>query len=84
MFQTQLSDLVDLARAFPQTTIVLNHCGGPLAVGPYAGKREEAFAEWRDRIREVSSLPSTYIKLGGLGIKPIGYTFFDNEQPPSS
>jgi predicted TIM-barrel fold metal-dependent hydrolase len=29
MFQTQLSDLVDLARAFPQTTIVLNHCGGP-------------------------------------------------------
>src|ERR1700730_12561875 len=38
-FQTQLSDL-DLARAFPQTTIVLNHCGEPLAVGPYAGKRE--------------------------------------------
>jgi L-fuconolactonase len=84
MFQTQLSDLVDLARAFPQTTIVLNHCGGPLAVGPYAGKREEAFAEWRDRIREVASLPNTYVKLGGLGMKPIGYTFFDNEQPPSS
>jgi predicted TIM-barrel fold metal-dependent hydrolase len=84
MFQTQLRDLVDLARAFPQTTIVLNHCGGPLAVGPYAGKREEAFAEWRDRIREVASLPNTYVKLGGLGMKPIGYTFFDNDQPPSS
>jgi predicted TIM-barrel fold metal-dependent hydrolase len=84
MFQTQLSDLVDLARASPQTTIVLNHCGGPLAVGPYAGKREEAFTEWRDRIREVASLPNTYVKLGGLGMKPIGYTFFDNEEPPSS
>jgi hypothetical protein len=84
MFQTQLSDLVDLARAFPQTTIVLNHCGGPLAVGLYAGKREEAFAEWRDRIREVASFPNTYVKLGGLGMKPIGYTFFDNDQPPSS
>jgi L-fuconolactonase len=84
MFQTQLKDLVDLARAFPQTTIVLNHCGGPLAVGPYAGKREEAFAEWRDRIREVASLPNTYVKLGGLGMKPIGYTFYDNDQPPSS
>ena len=58
MFQTQLGDLVDLARAFPQTTIVLNHCGAPLAVGPYAGKREEAFAEWRDRIREVASVPN--------------------------
>ena len=45
MFQTQLDDLVDLARAFPQTTIVLNHVGGPLAIGPYAGKREEAFTE---------------------------------------
>src|SRR6516164_2791 len=84
MFQTQLKDLADLARAFPQTTIVLNHCGGPLAVGPYAGKREEAFTEWRDRIREVASLPNTYVKLGGLGMRPIGYTFFDNDQPPSS
>jgi hypothetical protein len=43
MFQTQLGDLVDLARAFPQTTIVLNHVGGPVAIGPYAGKRDEAF-----------------------------------------
>jgi hypothetical protein len=34
MFQTQLKDLVDLARAFPHTTIVLNHVGGPLAIGP--------------------------------------------------
>src|ERR1700730_2753020 len=84
MFQTQLGDLVDLARAFPQTTIVLNHCGAPLAVGPYAGKREEAFAEWSDRIRQVANLPNTYVKLGGLGMKPIGYTFFDNDQPPSS
>jgi L-fuconolactonase len=84
MFQTQLQDLVDLARAFPQTTIVLNHCGGPLAIGPYAGKREEAFTEWRDRIREVASVPNTYVKLGGLGMKLIGFTFFENEQPPSS
>jgi predicted TIM-barrel fold metal-dependent hydrolase len=84
MFQTQLKDLADLARTFPETTVVLNHCGGPLAVGPYAGKREEAFTEWRDRIREVASFPNTYVKLGGLGMRPIGYTFFDNDQPPSS
>jgi L-fuconolactonase len=57
MFQTQLDDLVDLARAFPQTTIVVNHVGGPLAIGPYAGKREEAFTEWRDRIRKIAALP---------------------------
>jgi predicted TIM-barrel fold metal-dependent hydrolase len=84
MFQTQLDDLVDLARAFPQTTIVLNHCGGPLAIGPYAGKREEAFTEWRDRIRKIAALPNTYVKLGGLGMKMIGFTFFENTDPPSS
>ena len=40
--------------------------------------------EWRDRIREVASLPNTYVKLGGLGMKLSGFTFFDNDQPPSS
>jgi predicted TIM-barrel fold metal-dependent hydrolase len=84
MFQTQLDDLVDLARAFPQTTIVLNHVGGPLAIGPYAGRREEAFTEWRDRIRAVASLPNTYVKLGGLGMRMPGFTFFENDMPPSS
>ena len=60
MFQTQLGDVVDLARAFPQTTIVLNHCGAPLAIGPYAGKREEAFdrvARPDPRGRQPSPIP---------------------------
>jgi L-fuconolactonase len=34
VFQTQLSDVVDLARAFPQATIVLNHVGGPSGSAP--------------------------------------------------
>ena len=67
VFHTQLGDVADLARAFPQATIVLNHVGGALAIGPYAGKREEGFAEWRDGIREVAGFPNTYVKLGGLG-----------------
>ena len=84
MFQTQLDDLVDLAGVFPQTTVVLNHVGGPLAIGPYAGKREEAFTEWRDRIRKIAALPNTYVKLGGLGMKMIGFTFYEKPDPPSS
>ena len=74
MFQTQLKALVDLACAFPHATIVLNHVGGPLAIGTYAGKRE-AFTEWRDGIRAVAGLPNTYVKLGGLGMRLIGFTF---------
>jgi predicted TIM-barrel fold metal-dependent hydrolase len=84
MFQTQLGDLVDLARAFPQATIVLNHVGGPIAIGPYAGKREEAFAAWRTGIQQIASFPNTYVKLGGLGMKMIGFDFFNNPEPPSS
>ena len=78
LFQTQLDDVTDLARAFPQATIVLNHVGGPLAIGPYAGKREEAFAAWKKSIGEVAAAsPNTYVKLGGLGMKLSGFTFFE-------
>ena len=85
LFQTQLDDVTDLARAFPQATIVLNHVGGPLAIGPYAGKREEAFAAWKKSIGEVAAAsPNTYVKLGGLGMKLSGFTFFNDEMPPSS
>jgi hypothetical protein len=84
MFQTQLSDLVDLALAVPQTRMVVNHVGGPVAIGPYAGKREESFKEWRGLIQQIAALPNTYIKLGGLGMKMIGFDFFNNPEPPSS
>jgi predicted TIM-barrel fold metal-dependent hydrolase len=63
---------------------VLNHVGGALAIGPYEGKGEEGFAEWRDGVRQVASFPNTYVKLGGLGMKLTGFTFFENEMPPSS
>jgi predicted TIM-barrel fold metal-dependent hydrolase len=84
MFQTQLSDVIDLAGAFPQARIVLNHVGGPVAIGPYAGKRDEAFAAWRAQIQKVASFPNTYVKLGGLGMKMIGFDFFEKPEPPSS
>ena len=32
--------LPNLAGAFPETPIVLNYVGGPLGIGPYAGKRD--------------------------------------------
>jgi predicted TIM-barrel fold metal-dependent hydrolase len=64
--------------------MVANHVGGPVAIGPYAGKREEAFEEWRKLIQQIGALPNTYIKLGGLGMKMIGFDFFNNPEPPSS
>src|SRR5207248_3599266 len=62
MYFTQLGELVDLARAFPDTPIVLDHVGGPIGLGAYAGKRDEVFAEWSARIRELASCPNVHIK----------------------
>src|SRR5712671_1076391 len=84
IYHTQLSELVDLARAFPATPIVLDHVGGAIGLGPYAGKRDEVFAEWSGRIRELAQCPNVHIKLGGLGMRMFGFNMHNGELPPSS
>jgi len=84
MYHTQLGDLVDLARVFPETPIVLDHVGGAIGLGPYAGKRDEVFAEWNGKIRELAACPNVHIKLGGLGMRMFGFTHHMGELPPSS
>ena len=37
-YHPQLSELADFARAVPELTIVLNHIGGLVRVGPYANR----------------------------------------------
>jgi predicted TIM-barrel fold metal-dependent hydrolase len=84
MYFTQLGELVDLARAFPATQIVLNHVGGAIGIGPYAGKRDEVFAEWKRRIEELARYPNVHVKLGGLGMRLFGFDVHTGELPPSS
>ncbi len=84
MYHTQLDELVDLARAFPATKIVLDHVGGLIGLGRYAGKRDEVFAEWSGRIRELAGCPNVHVKLGGLGMRMFGFDLHTHELPPSS
>jgi predicted TIM-barrel fold metal-dependent hydrolase len=84
MYHTQLGELVDLARAFPETPIVLDHVGGAIGLGPYAGKRDEVFTVWSAKIRELAACPNIHIKLGGLGMRMFGFTHHRGELPPSS
>jgi predicted TIM-barrel fold metal-dependent hydrolase len=84
MYHTQLGDLLDLARAFPATPIVLDYVGGAIGLGPYAGKRNEVFAEWSGKLRELAACPNVHIKLGGLGMRIFGFTHYMSEIPPSS
>jgi predicted TIM-barrel fold metal-dependent hydrolase len=66
LLEPQLPDLIDLARAFPDTTIVLDHVGTPLGIGRYKGKREERFATWHENIKTLAKSPNVNVKLGGL------------------
>ena len=84
LYHTQLGDLVDLARAFPETLIVLDHVGGPIGLGRYAGKRDEVFTDWQAGIRQLAGCPNVHIKLGGLGMRMFGFTVHAGALPPSS
>jgi L-fuconolactonase len=84
LFHTQLPDVCHLARQCPNVPIVINHTGGPLGVGAYAGKRAEVFAVWSANIREVAKHANVHIKLGGLGISRIGFGFDALPEPLSS
>ena len=58
----QLSELAAVARAVPDLTIVLNHIGGLLRVGPYGNGDDEVLPEWRRGVEEVASGNSAMAK----------------------
>jgi predicted TIM-barrel fold metal-dependent hydrolase len=84
LFHTQIPELIDLARAFPQTLIVLNHVGCPIGTGPYAGKRDEVFAKWSQSMRDLSRCDNVTVKVGGLGMHVFGFEFDKRKTPASS
>jgi predicted TIM-barrel fold metal-dependent hydrolase len=84
VFHPQLADVVDLARAFPDTTIVLGHVGGVLGYGPYAGTPKEVRAAWEARITELARCPNVVVKLGGMMMRLAAYDYRTQPAPPTS
>ncbi len=84
LLEPQLPDLIDLARAFPETTIVLDHVGTPLGIAAYAGKREARFDVWRENIRMLAECPNVAVKLGGLAMPFAGFSSFNASARASS
>ena len=84
LYHPQIPELADLAGAFPDTPIILDHVGAPLGVGVYAGKRDEVFRTWRDSIRDLARRPNAYVKLGGMGMHLFGFAFEHRDVPASS
>jgi predicted TIM-barrel fold metal-dependent hydrolase len=83
-YHPQLSEVADLAAAFPDVMIVLNHIGAPLGIGPYAGKRDEVFQFWHKGIATVARCPNVVVKLGGVGSLRSGYDWHERALKPSS
>jgi predicted TIM-barrel fold metal-dependent hydrolase len=74
-FHTQLDEVVELATALPNLTIILDHLGTPETLGTYTGREAQARAEWATQIARLARCPKIVVKLGGLGMdlsKPIG------------
>ena len=69
-YHPQIHEVTALARACPDVTIIFNHFGGPVGIGPYAGKRAEIFAQWQKDVAELATCPNVVAKLGGL-VMPI-------------
>jgi L-fuconolactonase len=84
LFHPQIGELTELAQAFPHTTIVLDHFGGPLGIGPYAGKQDEIFPHWQRDIAALAACDNVYAKLGGVVMPINGYDFHKRAVPPGS
>ena len=83
-YHTQIPELTDLARAFPDTTIVLDHFGGPIGIGPYTGKGDAVFAEWKTAVTELARCPNVVAKLGGIAMEVNGFGWHQRATPPDS
>ena len=72
----QLPELVAMAQALPDLTIICDHVGTPLGIGAYASRRDDCFAEWAANIRALAACPNVVMKLGGLAMPFAGFPSF--------
>jgi predicted TIM-barrel fold metal-dependent hydrolase len=84
VFHTQHADALDLVRSSPETQFILGHCGGPLGYGPYAGRRDEVFTQWKSGMAELAGCPNVVVKLGGMLMRLAAYDYGALELPPTS
>jgi predicted TIM-barrel fold metal-dependent hydrolase len=84
LYFPQLPELADFAKAVPDLTIILNHIGGLLRIGPYAGRDDEVLSAWRRGIAAVAACPNVHVKLGGIGMPRTGFDWHARTTPIGS
>lgn len=84
VYHHQHGDLIDLARACPDATIVMNHTGMPMVYGPFAGRYHDVRRDWLRTIRQLAHCPNVVVKLGGMMMRLAAIDYVDAPSPPSS
>lgn len=84
VYHTQLEEIADLAREIPTLQIVIDHCGGPVGVGPCSERDPDMFQQWRNGMRRLAELPNVCVKISGFGMTVRGFHFAAAETPPDS
>lgn len=83
-YHYQNREFAALARAVPDTLIVLDHFGTPLGVGPYASQRDHIFDQWCSDIAEIAACENVVAKIGGLAMPDNGFGWHTAPRPPTS
>ena len=83
-YHPQLPEVVELAKACPETPMILNHLGGVIGIGPYSDRSEEVFEEWKASYAALAQCPNIYGKLGGLAQGVNGRGWETRDLPPTS
>ncbi len=84
LLHNQIQELTGLARAFPETTIIFDHFGGPLGIGPYKDKQAEIFTQWKLDVAELATCDNVVAKLGGLAMMINGWGWDERDLPATS
>ena len=83
-YHYQNREFLALARAVPDTVMVLDHFGTPIGVGRYAAQREEIFEVWKRDLAEIARCENVVAKLGGMAMPDNGFGWHTAARPPTS
>ena len=80
----QLAEVAEFANAVPDLTIISNHIGGLMRVGPYGNRDDVVLSAWREGIATLAKYPNVVMKLGGVGQPRYGFDWHTREKPIGS
>ncbi len=91
VYSNQLRDLSRLVAKAPETRVVLDHMGTPVALaGPFGGlgqtpqQRDSIRRDWYDDLARLAENPQVHLKLSGLYMCSIGFGHHENGGPSSA